>query len=84
MPETRTPCHASRERARLASLTARRGPDHPDTHEARRAYRRARAAMIIRDLVDQAPELTDADRDQLAALLRPSSVEVPTTRAGAA
>lgn len=81
MPETRTPCAASSQRARLASLTAKNGPDHPETRAARREYRRARAEMVIRDIVDQAPELTDADREHLAALLRPTA---PVTTAGAA
>lgn len=65
-----TPTH--RERAHLASATAKYGPDHPVTREARRVHRRARAESLIRQIVDDAPEFTDADREYLAGLLRPS------------
>jgi len=59
----------TRERAVLASLTAKYGhPDHPEVVAARHAFRKARGTGIVRELAAD-PTLTDADRAELAALL---------------
>ncbi len=65
-----------RARAQLASKSAKaaRLPDDAETaqavEEARRNYRFVAASDYVRRLVDAAPPLTDAQRDQLALQLR--------------
>ncbi|MBO0844565.1 MAG: hypothetical protein J2P22_04020 [Nocardioides sp.] len=44
--------------------------------ELRREYREAKLASVIRAAVDQAPPLTDEQRNRLAALLRPTTTTV--------
>lgn len=58
------------ERARVASLTRSRTPDDPDLLAARHNLRVARLADHIAKVVDTAPPLTEAQRADLAALLR--------------
>ena len=58
------------ERARVASLTRSRTPDDPDLVEARRNLKAARLEQYIERVVDEAPPLTQAQRDRLAGLLR--------------
>jgi hypothetical protein len=57
------------ERARVAGLTRRRPPDHPDLVEARRDLIAARLAQRIEDAVAAWPPLTAEQRAQLAILL---------------
>lgn len=61
------------ERARVASLSRSRSTDDPALVNARRDLRAARAEEYVRQLVDTAPPLTDAQRDRLALLLRPGA-----------
>jgi hypothetical protein len=63
-------------RARLAA-TERHHPD-ADTAELRRDLRAARAEDYIRRLIESAPPLTAAQRDQLATLLRPNGEAAQT------
>ena len=63
-----TPRH---HRAIVASRAAHFGADSPQTAVARRDLRAANLAKAIRELVDEAPPLTRAQRDQLALMLRP-------------
>lgn len=58
------------ERARVASLTRSRAADDPDLIEARRNLRAERLADHIAKVVAEAPPLTEAQKDRLAALLR--------------
>jgi hypothetical protein len=51
-------------------LSRHRGPADPATVEARRELKATVAEDYIRELVDQAPPLTPAQRDKLASLLR--------------
>lgn len=60
----------TQERARVASLTRSRPPDDPDLADARRALKTERLADYIRRVVDEAPPLTNEQRDRLAILLR--------------
>lgn len=57
------------ERARVASLSRSRTADDPDLVEARRNLRYERLNDYIREVVDEAPPLTDQQRSKLAALL---------------
>lgn len=58
------------ERARVASLSRSRPADDPDLANARRNLRAERLADHIARVVAEAPPLTEAQRDRLAALLR--------------
>ncbi len=60
------------ERARVASLSRSRTPDDPDLIDARRNLRCERLADYIERVVAEAPPLTDAQRDKLVVLLRPT------------
>lgn len=57
-------------RARVASLSRTRSADDPEVLDARRDLRAERLADHISRVVDEAPPLTDAQRDRLASLLR--------------
>ncbi len=57
------------ERARIASLSRSRTPDDPELVDARCNLRVERAADYIQRLVDDAPALSAAQLDRLAALL---------------
>jgi hypothetical protein len=65
----------TQERARVASLTRSRSADDPDLLDARRALAAARLADYITRTVAAAPPLTDAQRSQLALLLRTTDAE---------
>ena len=69
------PISLAGDRARLAGITARHGAGSERAAEARRDYRAAKLAEHIRLTVDAAPPLSSAQRDQLAALLRPAATE---------
>jgi len=58
------------ERARVASLTRSRAADDPELVTARRNLKTERLADYISKTVDAAPQLTAAQRDRLALLLR--------------
>lgn len=62
------------ERARVASLSRSRTADDPQLIAARRNLRAERLADHIRRVVDEAPPLTDEQRDKLATLLRGGQV----------
>jgi hypothetical protein len=62
------------ERARVASLSRSRDPDDPDLVEARRNLRCERLADYIARVVDEAPPLTEEQRDRLARILRGQAV----------
>jgi hypothetical protein len=62
------------ERARVASLTRSRPPNHPDLIEARRDLKAARLADYIERTLAKAPPLTSEQRAKLAELLRPVRV----------
>ena len=57
------------ERARVAALSRDRAPDDPELLDARRKLRAERLALAIREIVEAAPPLTDAQRRELAVLL---------------
>lgn len=61
-----------RERGRVASLTRSRPADDPELIEARRNLRAEKLAEYVARVVAEAPPLTDAQRDRIAALLRPA------------
>ncbi len=56
-------------RARHNSLKRYRPDDDPEVLQARRELRAARAEDYIKQLVDSAPRLTEAQRSRLAVLL---------------
>lgn len=58
-------------RARLASLTNRRGPDDPDLIAARQDHYAAK----IEELISSAPPLREKDAERIRALLSLSSNE---------
>lgn len=60
------------ERARVAALTRSRAHDDPTLIDARRNLLAARLENYIKKVVDDAPPLTDEQREQIARLLRPS------------
>lgn len=60
------------ERARVASLSRSRSTDDPELIEARRNLKAERLADYVARVVAEAPPLTDAQRDRIAALLRPT------------
>jgi hypothetical protein len=62
------------ERARIASLSRSRTADDPTLLEARRNFRAERLAAHVTKVVAQAPPLTPAQRDRIAALLRGGQV----------
>jgi hypothetical protein len=57
------------ERAKIAALTRRRPPDHPDVVEARRSLRAERLAAKITETVAGWPPLTEQQKASLAILL---------------
>jgi hypothetical protein len=58
------------ERARVASLSRSRAPDDPDLVNARLNLKAERLADHVARVVAQAPPLSPAQRDRIAALLR--------------
>lgn len=69
---------AQRQRQRVATLSRHR-PDSTELVDARRDLAAANLASQIERVVAEAPPLTQAQRDQLASLLRP----IPTAGAAA-
>ncbi len=63
----------TQERARVAGLSRDRKHDDPDLVSARLALRAARLDVAIEKIVSTAPPLSQAQRDRLATLLRPSA-----------
>ncbi|MCR4488491.1 hypothetical protein NUV33_05245 [Micrococcus luteus] len=61
-----------RERGRVASLTRSRPADDPQLIEARRDLAAAKLDAYVKRVLAEAPPLTDAQRDRIAALLRPT------------
>lgn len=61
-----------RERGRVASLTRSRSADDPELIEARTNLAAEKLAAYVSAVVAEAPPLTDAQRDRIAALLRPA------------
>ncbi|MCV7750891.1 hypothetical protein O3783_01265 [Micrococcus luteus] len=61
-----------RERGRVASLTRSRPADDPELIEARTNLAAEKLAAYVSAVVAEAPPLTDAQRDRIAALLRPT------------
>ncbi|WP_225348511.1 hypothetical protein [Micrococcus luteus] len=59
-------------RGRVASLSRSRSANDPDLIEARRALAAEKLAAYVSKTVAEAPPLTDAQRDRIAALLRPT------------
>ena len=59
------------ERARVASLSRSRKPDDPDLINARRNLCAARLEEYVARVVAEAPPLTEAQANRIAARLRP-------------
>lgn len=64
-----------RERGRVASLTRSRPADDPELIQARANLAAEKLADYVARVVAEAPPLTDAQRDRIASLLRPSGGE---------
>lgn len=62
------PC--TRERARANALRRYRPADDPEVITARQELAAAHLADVIRRVVDEAPPLTNSQRETLALLLR--------------
>ncbi|TQN44412.1 hypothetical protein FHU33_3914 [Blastococcus colisei] len=60
-------------RARVAGLSRHRGPDSPDTLQARRDLRAVRLEEYISRTLATAPPLTDEQRERLASLFTPAT-----------
>ena len=56
--------------ARANVLARHKGANHPDTIDARRAHTEAAIAADIKRRLADAPPLTEAQQDRLAALIR--------------
>lgn len=61
---------ANSARGKIAALSRSRTPDDPELIEARRNLRAARLEDHVARVVAEAPPLTNAQRDRIAALLR--------------
>jgi hypothetical protein len=72
-PTRRRNVPGAHERATVAAIARHRPDDTQALEEARLALRVSRAEDYVKKLVDEAPPLTDAQRDRLAALLRAPS-----------
>lgn len=62
----------ARSRSQLAVACRLGTPE--DVDEARRDFTAAKLADYIKRTVDQAPPLTDEQRERIAALLRPTAI----------
>jgi hypothetical protein len=62
-------------RALIAAHTRHDGPDDPRTVESKRLLKAVKAQRFIRELVDQAPALSQSQRDRLAVILRAAPAE---------
>ena len=61
------------QRARVAALKRHRSCDDPDVASAEADLAVTRLEDHVRKVVDSFPSLTDAQRNRLAALLRPTA-----------
>jgi hypothetical protein len=61
------------QRARVAALRRHRGPHDPEAVAAARDLAADSLAAHVARVVAQAPPLTPAQRDRIAALLRPAA-----------
>ncbi|MFF5862646.1 hypothetical protein [Micrococcus luteus] len=59
-------------RGRVASLSRSRPATDPDLINARRDLAAAKLDAYVKKVVAEAPPLTNAQRDRIAALLRPT------------
>ena len=59
-------------RGRVASLSRSRPATDPDLIDARRDLAAAKLDAYVKKVVAEAPPLTGAQRDRIAALLRPT------------
>ncbi len=71
MSDTDTPSSWTKTRSKIA-LAKRRDPD-ADVTDLKVRLRAERLELAIRESVALAPPLTDAQRERLAALLRPGA-----------
>lgn len=62
-----------RQRAILARAKGLH-PDSPEADNAARAFKATRLSDYIRQQIESAPPLTDAQREELARILRPSQL----------
>jgi hypothetical protein len=76
MPRSSTPERAAELGRHGGRASAARRT--PEQHAAN--GRRMRLALAVRELVDQAPELTDEQRRRLASILRPPEAPIGVTR----
>ncbi|MFF5020324.1 hypothetical protein [Micrococcus luteus] len=60
------------ERARVASLSRSRSADDPELIAARQSLKAMKLEEYVARVVAEAPPLTDAQCDRIAALLRPT------------
>lgn len=60
----------TQDRARVASLSRSRAADDPELIEARRNLKAERLAAYVKQVVESAPPLTEAQCDRVAVLLR--------------
>jgi hypothetical protein len=58
------------QRARIAALTRSRPADDPELLGLKRDLKALRLEEHVRRVVDEAPPLTDEQRDRIASLLR--------------
>jgi hypothetical protein len=65
---------ARSKQARVASLANRRGPDHPDTLDAKRDFVAQRLADHAREVARGMPPLSAADRDRIVSILHNAPV----------
>jgi hypothetical protein len=65
-----TASESERARARLGHTVRYRGPDSPETAEARRELQTAKLADKARELVADWPALDDGQRHRVASILR--------------
>jgi hypothetical protein len=65
---------ARSKQARRASLANRRGPDHPDTLEAKRDFEAQRLADHAREVASIMPPLSAEQRDRIVSILHSVSV----------
>lgn len=61
------------QRGRLAALTRSRTPEDPELLSARRNLAAAKLREYVARTIAQAPPLTDAQREEIAAMLRPTA-----------
>lgn len=65
---------ALHHRGRVAALSRSRSKSDPELINARQELAAAKLAAYVEKVVAEAPPLTDAQRDRIATLLRPSKI----------